>query len=45
MPSKTRKASRKSPSESATTVPAGTVATGLDGKKWIVERYNIRSSL
>ena len=38
MPSKTRKASRKSPSESATAVPAGTVATGLDGKKWIVVR-------
>ena len=34
--SKTRKASRKAPAESATLFPLETVKTGLDGQEWIV---------
>lgn len=33
---KTRKATRKAPAESATLFPLETVKTGLDGKEWIV---------
>ena len=38
MPSKTRKATRKSPIESATAFPAETIKTGVDGQEWVVMR-------